>query len=251
MPRRKTPLESEPVEPKACTVDVRLHVLHQVPFFADLSHTEIAEVNHSFVAVAYQTDETIYFAGDVAERLYVVATGKVRVLRHTLAGQDVWLDILAPGEFFGSLTDLGDDVYVDTAQAQTGCCVLSITREEFQSILRRYPPVVLRVLTLTAARLKDAYETIRQLSAHSAEQRIAAVLLKLAEKLGEESGEGLLIQIPLARQDIAALAGTTVETASRILSQFRKDGLIRSGRQWIAIADQEGLALLAEGETVS
>lgn len=247
MARRHTPLEPEPVEPQACTLDVRLQVLHQVPFFVDLDHPQVAEINSVFTAHGYQAGETIYFAGDTATRLYVVATGKVKLLRHTLAGQEVLLDILASGEFFGSLAALGDEAYADTAQAQTGCCVLSIAAEDFQSILERYPPVALKVIDLTAARLQAAHETIRQLSAHSVEQRIAAVLLKLAEKVGEESEEGLLIQMPLSRQDVAALTGTTVETASRVLSQFRKNGLIQSGRQWIAVADQEGVAALAEG----
>jgi CRP/FNR family transcriptional regulator, nitrogen oxide reductase regulator len=247
MSSRHTPLESKPVEPEACTLDVRLQVLHRVPFFANLSHTEVAEINHSFTAHGYQAGEIIYFTGDGANRLYVVAMGRVKLLRHTLAGHDVLLDILAPGEFFGSLATLGDEVYPDTAQAQTGCCVLGIGSEQFQAILQRHPAVALRVLALTAERLKAAHETIRQLSAHPVEQRIAAVLRKLAEKVGEESAEGLLIQMPLSRQDIAALTGSTVETASRILSQFRKDGLIRSGRQWIAVVDQAGLAALAEG----
>jgi CRP/FNR family transcriptional regulator, nitrogen oxide reductase regulator len=247
MSHRQTPLESEPVAPQTCTLDVRLHVLHQVPFFADLSHAQVDAINRSFTASGYEANETIYFAGDAAARLYVVATGKIRLLRHTLAGQDVLLDILAPGEFFGTLSILGDDVYVETAQAQTGCCVLSIDGGEFHSILQRYPAVALHVLALTARRLKAAHETIRQLSAYSVEQRIASIVLKLAEKVGEESGEGILIQMPLSRQDIAALTGATVESASRVLSQFRKDGLIRSGRQWIAVVDREGLAALVEG----
>jgi CRP-like cAMP-binding protein len=247
MAQRHTPLASEPIEPEVCTLDVRLQVLHQVPFFADLSHTQIAEINRVFMAEGYSADETIYVAGDAANRLYVVATGKVKLLRHTLVGQDVLLDILAPGEFFGSLAALGTEAYPDTAQAQTGCCVLSIAGDEFQNILQHYPMVALRVLTLIAERLKAAHETIRQLSAHSAEQRIAAILLKLAEKVGEAGEKGILIQMPLSRQDIAALTGTTSETASRILSQFRKEKLINSGRQWIAVTDQEGLAALAEG----
>jgi CRP-like cAMP-binding protein len=96
-----------------------------------------------------------------------------------------------------------------------------------------------------AERLQTAHETIRQLSAFPVERRIASVLLKLSEKLGEAHDEGLLIQVPLARQDLADMAGTTVESASRVMSQFQKQGLIRSGRQWVAITDLAGLAAAA------
>lgn len=243
--RRSTPLRAEDVEPSLCTIHQRLEVLSQVPFFAGLSPEDIAAINRLFRAEGYVDGETIYLADDPATRLYVVATGKVKMLRHTLSGQDVLLDILGPGEFFGSLSILGDVQYPDTAQAHTACCVLGIGAEDFQAILQNYPMVATVTLTIMAQRLQAAHETIRQLSAFPVAQRIASVLLKLADKLGEQSAEGLLIQTPLSRQDLADMTGTTLETASRIMSDFQKQGLIRSGRQWVAIADPAALAAAA------
>ena len=130
---------------------------------------------------------------------------------------------------------------LDTAQAQTTTCVLTISGDDFQTILLRYPHVALAALRITAARLKDAQDMIQQLSAHSAEQRIAAMLLKLSEKVGEPQKDGVLIQMPLSRQDLADLTGTTPETASRVMSQFRQAKLIRTGRQWVSILDRQRL----------
>ncbi len=76
---------------------------------------------------------------------------------------------------------------------------------------------------------------IRRLSAQSVEGRIAHILLRLAEKVGQPQPVGLLIQLPLSRADLAEMAGTTVETASRVLSRFQKEKLVESGRQWVAI----------------
>jgi CRP-like cAMP-binding protein len=247
-PRRSTPVRPEEIEPQMCTLDLRLKILAQVPFFAGLSSEDISQVNRLFHDEGYTPGEAIYSAGAPAMQLYVVATGKVKLIRHTLGGQDVLLDILTAGEFFGTLALLGEEIYPDTAQAQTVCCVLSVAAQNFQVILQRYPPVAVSALNIVAQRLKSAYETIRQLSAQPIEQRLAAALLKLAEKLGEPHAEGLLIQAPLSRQDLADMTGTTLETASRILSQFQKEGLIRSGRQWVAIADQAGLSAIASTE---
>ena len=77
------------------------------------------------------------------------------------------------------------------------------------------------------------------------------MLLKLAEKLGEVSNEVVLIQMPLSRVDLAQMTGTTTETASRIVSQFQKEGLVRTGRQWIAITDMTRLEKIAGTETGS
>lgn len=240
--RRTTPLDGEEVQPHQCSDRIRLAVLRKVPFFASITPAELAQVNGLFREEGYDPGEPVYFSGDLTRKLFVVARGKVKLSRHTLGGQDVILDILAPGDFFGSLSILGDTYYPDTAQAQTQICALGIDAQAFQSILLQYPTVALAVLQATTQRLQAAHETIRQLSAYPVEQRIAAVLLKLAEKLGEHGPEGLLIQVPLTRQELADMTGTTLETASRVMSQFQKEGLIRSGRRWVAIADAAQLA---------
>jgi CRP-like cAMP-binding protein len=245
--RRKSPIEQERIEPEACSIDARLDILGRVPFFSGLSTVEIARINPLFRELGFQPDEVIYYAGDEARRLYVVAAGKVKLVRHSMSGKDVLLDILTPGEFFGALSALGDEVYPDTAQAQTIACVLGIGAEAFRSILDAFPAVALRMLDVMSGRLKEAHERIRQLSAHSVERRIAYTLLKLAEKFGELQEVGLLIQVPLSRDDLAEMTGATTETASRVMSQFQKDGLVDSGRQWVAITGRAGLeAILAE-----
>jgi CRP-like cAMP-binding protein len=128
--------------------------------------------------------------------------------------------------------------------------VLAVAADGFLAILHRYPPVALAALELVAARLRAAHESMEHQSVQSAEGRIAALLLKLGEKLGEVNQGALLIQMPLSRQDLADMAGTSVETASRIMSRFRKDGLVHSGRRWVAITDGVRLANIAEDRQV-
>lgn len=243
MPKRarNTPLKPETIEPQSCSTAGRLEILRNIPFFAGLSAADLHDINRLYVSQGYAPGETIYFAGDPATRLYVIAAGKVKVIRHSLGGQEVMLDILSTGECFGNLAVLGRETHLDTAQAQTTTCVLTISGDDFQTILLRYPHVALAALRITAARLKDAQDMIQQLSAHPAEQRIAAMLLKLSEKVGEPQKDGVLIQMPLSRQDLADLTGTTPETASRVMSQFRQAKLIRTGRQWVSILDRQRL----------
>ncbi len=246
--RRRTPLEVDDAEPQACTHDVRLRLLGRVPFFAGLAAPDVARINLSFHDRGAEAGDLISAAGDEARRLYVVLSGKVKVVRHTLAGQDVVLDLLGPGDFFGTLSVLGDNEYPDTAYAQTGCCVISVAAADFQAIMQRYPPVALAALAIVQERLHAAHDLIRQLSAEPVECRIAAALLRLAGRLGRVEGDRIVIQSPLSRQDLADMVGTTLETASRVISQFRKDGLIDSGRHWIAIRNRQKLAALAGPE---
>ena len=243
--RRRTPLTTERLKSRTCTLSRRLDVLRRTPFFANLPADAIPQISGFFRDKGFATGQTIYTAGDPAVSLYVVATGRVKLARTTEAGKTVVLGVIGPGEFFGSLSALGDRLYPDSAVAHTPCCVLAVTGADFQAILRRYPQVANATLEIVAARLASMHELVEQLGAHPAEQRIASILLALAGKLGEQRGNAILIQMPLSRQDLAEMTGITRETASRILIQFRRSGLIRSGRRWVAILDPARLAVEA------
>lgn len=244
--RRQTPLADERFAPRFCTLDVRLAILRRSPLFAGLVPADVAAVNEQFREHGYDEGQVIYAAGEPAQRFSVVATGKVKLERTAASGRGILLDLLTSGEFFGCLAQRGDTTYREIATAQTACCVLSVAVDRFRAMLHRYPPVALAALELTAARLRAAQETMEQQSGRSAEARIAALLLKLGDKLGESREGALLLQAPLSRQDLADMAGTTIETASRVLSAFRREGLVQSGRRWVALVDVHGLAAIAE-----
>lgn len=196
----------------------------------------------------YREDDVICLSGEPAEKLFVVADGRVKLLHHSLTGKDILLDLLTPGEFFGALSGLGNETYPDTAQALFASCILVIGRDEFQRIIRRHSEVAAKVIDIIASRLRAANEHVHLLSTMAVESRIASVLLKLSDKFGEKNEVGLLLQVPLTREDLAGMTATTTESASRVMSQFQKDDLIRSGRGWVAVTDRKGLESIAGRE---
>ena len=215
-----------------CSMDVRLQILGHVPFFSGLKHADLEQINSLFHENGYGPNDMICFAGDPARSLFVVADGRVKLMHHSLSGKNVLIDMLQPGEFFGSLSTLGNTVYPDTAEAQTQTCILAINANDFRHILEKYPSVALKVVDITAARLRTANDRIRQLSAVSVEGRIANILLHLSKKLGKASGVGLLIESPLTRDDLAAMSGSTgpkslFATESRLSRKSRVSRMTR------------------------
>jgi CRP-like cAMP-binding protein len=154
--------------------------------------------------------------------------------------------MLHGGEYFGSLTILGERVHTETAVAQTDCCILQISGEDFERILSEYQDVTRKVLEAVGQRLAESQEIVKQLSTYTAEQRIASALLRLAQKLGETRGTNVLIQLPFSRQDLAAMTGSTTETVSRVTSHFAEQGWIKSGRKWVTITNLKRLEELAK-----
>lgn len=244
--RRHSPLKIKSTEAHQCTLSTRLHILSQVPFFQDLSVNDLEKVNALFHEKGFETGEVICFAGDPARQIFVVAEGRVKLTQHALTGKNILLDMLTPGEFFGRYSRDEGALNIETAQAQTKSCVLVINREDFQGVLNQYPLAALRVIDIMAERLQTAHERVHQLSAMAVDARIASVLLTLSKKFGEKRRGSLLIQVPLTREDLSEMAGTTIESASRVMSDLRKNGLIHSGRGWVAVVDTAGLQELTK-----
>jgi CRP/FNR family transcriptional regulator, nitrogen oxide reductase regulator len=246
MERRRSPVELRSITPQQCTHDVLLMVLHQAPFFAPLTHEDVQQIASRFRQRDFSAGESIHHFGQRAERLEIVAAGTVKLTRPTTIGRDVLLDVLAPGSLCGGIDLLGQETYPDTAMANSDCCILVITPAEFRDILETYPAAAVAALEYVSGRLQSAHDSIEQLSAYPVERRLAATLLKLGDRLGRENEDGLLIDMPLSRQDLADMTGSTVETVSRVLSKFRQAGLINSGRRWVSIVDRPGLERLVE-----
>jgi CRP-like cAMP-binding protein len=239
------------VDPAVCSLEYRLKIIGRLPFFRHLPSEAIVEINRLFEDMDVPAEQTIYFEGDPGKHLHLVATGKIKLLRHTTLGRDVLLDILRGGEYFGSLALFGGRGYTDTAVAQTDCCILQISSSNFEKILNQYPDVSLKVLQAVGQRLEESQEIVKQLSVYSADQRIAAALIRLAKKMGEQKAEGMLIQLPFSRQDLAAMTGATVETVSRVMSRFADEGLVTTGRKWVELRDLQGLERIAKEGAVN
>lgn len=243
--RRRIPLH-EVTSPHVCPRPVRLAVLSRVPYFAGLSAEEIAAIDDRMTASSWQEGDLLYLAGEPAEHLFVVAAGRIRLSQTTASGAETVADILVPGELFGAMGSLGEPVHLQTATAMVTSCALRIDQDAFRAVLTEHPTVALRVLDDVAARLQRAHSDIGGQSSETVAQRVATVLLRLADKLGEDRGtHGTLIEVPLTRVDLAGLARSTPESVSRVMSRLRRDGIIDSGRRWTAVLDHDRLADLA------
>ena len=217
--RRRSPVNLGCAEPHHCPPDVRRRVLAATPMFAGLDEAAIADVDRYCTAVGIRAGEPAYLAGDPADSLLVVATGSLKLARPSLDGREVLVDVVGPGDFLGMLTALGEAAFPDTATALTTSCVLRFSADSFNRVLRVHPSVALTTLEAVGVRLADAHRAVRTLAAGDAEERLAATVLRLARRLGVQRREGLLIDIPLTRADLAAMAGTTTETTSRVLTR--------------------------------
>lgn len=245
--RRRIPLTLHDSDPHRCSPKVRIGVLGQVPFFVGLTAEQLSQINNRCRAQGFEAAAAVYHAGSTASRLYVVATGIIKTTRLTAEGRETLLDVLTPGDFLGSLPALGQEQYADSAWALTPACLLGLEAGDYTGIMEQFPSVAMATLKRVSQRLSESQQAVHLLSGSPLEQRLAATLLLLVAKVGEPWGGATLLQVPLSRDDLAAMTGAATESVSRLLSSWRRTGLIETGRRWIAVRDCAALAKLRDG----
>jgi CRP/FNR family transcriptional regulator len=221
-------------------------MLEEMPVLSLLSPGDWEKVKDLFVEKHFGKDDYIFFEGDPSSWLGVILEGRVKMIKHSGAGKDVVLDVISPGEMLGEAAAFNGNPYPATAQAMEPTVVASIYRDDFLRLLKQYPILAMGLIEELGRRLREAQETIKSLAVERVERRIARILLKLAAATGSSSEEGIVIELPLTRQDIAEMAGTTVETAIRTMSKFRKKGLVQTKRGQVIILEPHQLVRIAE-----
>jgi CRP/FNR family transcriptional regulator, nitrogen oxide reductase regulator len=217
--------------------DVR--VLKQSSIFAALDDSEIQELAVVAVERRIVAGEVIFWEGDASDWFYIVAVGQVKVTKVSSQGKETIIAFFGPGEMFGEVAVFENKPYPASSQAVSETRLFGIRKDALLKFLASHPPVTLRIINILSSRLREAQNRLRDLAGERVEQRIARMLLMLADKIGKT--------LPFTRQDISDMSGTTTETTIRILSQWKERGIIDSVRGKITIRDEAKLKLLAEG----
>ena len=187
-----------------------------------------------------------FLESDPAEKSYILLNGKVKLGQVTEVGQQVILGYLIPGRVFGIISILKKVTYPVSAQAVGDCQALVWDQATMNRLMDTYPRMGLNALRIMAGQIREFQNTIRDLSTQRVEQRIARAVLRLARQSGRKIEAGVLIDLPLTRQDLAEMTGTTLYTVSRILTEWEAQGLVQSKRQRVVICAPHGLVKIGE-----
>jgi CRP/FNR family transcriptional regulator len=214
--------------------------------FSHLSHEELAAIEPLFEWREFEREEVLFAEGEPPEWLYIVVEGHVKLIKHSDDGRDVILHLAIPGDIVGGVSAFGRRPHPFTAQALVPCTVLRVAGRDFGWVMDAHPQVARSTLDVLVDRLVEAHEMMKSMAVERVERRIARQLIKLTCRAGAPVHDGIEIVVPLVRQDVADLAGTTVETAIRVLSRWRRDGLVVTRAGHIVVTDVDRLGALAE-----
>ncbi len=213
----------------------------KIDLFKNLSEDEFRELEPYLATLAVKKKEEIFCEGDQPEWFYIVSQGKVKITKLSQDGKEIILEIISPTDIFGGVAVLRNFPYPANAVAMEDSEIMRISRKNLMRLVDRFPNLMYCIALQLGDRMKSSYDSLKNIALERVEARIAALLLKLANKVGKETKGGLLIDMRLTKQDVADMVGTTVETSIRTFSKFKKQGLLSDTDGKFIIKDREGL----------
>ncbi len=214
--------------------------LETAEFFRALSPERLEGVRPLLVRKQFERQKVLFFAGKPADYLWVVQTGEVRLYKSSIDGRLATLETLQAGEAFGAISALGQEQYPASAEAMSDGSAWCLPRSVVFTLLRDEPQLAVEVLRIVSGRLHHAHERLRSFAHDPAPARLASALLDAARQ-----GEART-----TRRALAETAGTTVETAIRVLRRFEREGLIRGAVGRVEVLNAEELRRMS-GENPS
>ena len=192
--------------------------------------------------------QAVFGQGEPCTRFQALLSGWLRVSQAGREGEQVLIRFIGPGEIFGAFALFGDRTYPAEAVSLTEAVELSWSDLHIRQLMASHPQLGINMVSLAAHRLSELQERLREISTQPAEQRIANALLRLSGKASQPLPDGSVeIAWPLTRRDVAGLSATTLYTASRILADWQRRGLVTSTRAHIALRAPRELERIGEG----
>jgi CRP-like cAMP-binding protein len=221
-------------------------LVENLPLFSGLAAAELDAVLAEARSARYAKNSAVFEQGEEAHSFFLLLHGHVRATKTTPAGEQIVVRYVTPGETFGVATAIGLAKYPATATAVDESVALAWPSAIWPRLIARHPALATNTLQMVGSRLQETHTRVVEMSTQQVERRIAHALLRLAKQAGRKIEQGVEIDFPISRQDIAEITGTTLHTVSRTLSAWEQRGLIEGGRQRIVLRDPHKLFRLAE-----
>jgi len=201
-----------------------INILRNIPFFASLSDKEISDLSQIISQKSFSKNEIILMEEDTPNYMYIIFSGKVKVVQVSADGREKVLTYHEKGDFFGEMALVDGKTSPASIIAIEETEIGLIHKAGFETYLLKNEKVLREMITMLCRRLRESWLMVKVLSFADAEQRVRATLRILSTQYGEEDKRGTIIALKLTHRDIASYSSVSRETATRLLDRFIKEG---------------------------
>jgi CRP-like cAMP-binding protein len=216
-------------------------LLGRVPVFEELAGDDLRRVADVSVPRQFAAGEVVFREGDDSDTCYVVRSGHARAIREHADGRQITLATFGPGDIFGELAMFDAERRSATVEATDDLQVLGILGADMRRLLRRHPDIAVKLVIALGRRLRAANERLARQSFQTVQSRVASVLAQLVDQARAEGAGDREVAVVATQADLAKLAGSSRESASRFLAVLERAGVISQGRGRLTVHDPAAL----------
>ena len=221
----------------AATSEEMIALLHGVPAFGVLADDDLTQVVDVTVPRTFGAGEIVFREGDSGDTCYVVRTGQARAVREHSDGRSITLATFGPGEIFGELAMFDEERRSATVQAVEETEAMAILGSDMRRLLREHPDIAVKMLAGLSRRLRETNERLARQSFQTVQSRVASVLADMVAAARSQGADERDVEIVATQADLAQLAGSSRESASRFLAVLERAGIIEQKRGRLIVHD--------------
>ncbi len=225
----------------ATSSEETIALLHGVPAFSTLGEEDLARVAAVAVPRSFQAGEVVFHEGDRSDTCYVIRIGHVRAVREHAGGRMLTLATLGPGDIFGELAIFDEEERSATVETLEDSEVVAILAGDMRRLLREHGDIAVKLLAALSRRLRETNERLARQSFQTVQSRVASTLAELVGAARAEGAQDGDVLITATQADVAQLAGSSRESASRFLAVLERAGIITQGRGKLTVHDPAAL----------
>jgi CRP/FNR family transcriptional regulator len=218
-----------------------IRLLSRVPVFETLSPPDLERVAQVAVPRSFRSHQVIFREGDASDTCYVVENGHARAVREHVDGRSIALAHFGPGDIFGELAMFDDERRSATVEAIEDVDAIAILGADMRRLLREHADISYKLVIALGRRLRETNERLARQSFQTVQSRVAGVIAQLVEQARAEGAEDGDVLVICTQAEVAQLAGSSRESASRFLAVLERAGIVSQGRGRLIVHEPEAL----------
>jgi CRP/FNR family transcriptional regulator len=214
-----------------------VELLGRVPVFSTLEHEDLERISRLAVPRTLQPGQVVFREGDASDTCYVVRSGRARAVREHVDGRTITLATFGPGDIFGELAMFEDELRSATVEAVQPTEVVAVLGPDMRRLMVEHPEISIRLVVALGRRLRETNDRLAKQSFQTVQSRVAVVLRDLVTQAVAAGAPSSEVEVCATQADLAKLAGSSRESASRFLAVLERAGVISQGRGRLVVHD--------------
>jgi CRP-like cAMP-binding protein len=218
-----------------------VELLKRVPVFSTLEQDDLERVAGLAVPRTFEPNQIVFREGDASDTCYIVRSGRARAVREHSDGRTITLATFGPGDIFGELAMFEDELRSATVEAVQLTSVVAVLGPDMRRLMVEHPEIASRLVVALGRRLRETNERLAKQSFQTVQSRVAVVLGELVQQAVAAGASDHEVLLTATQADLAKLAGSSRESASRFLAVLERAGVISQGRGRLVVHDARAL----------